>query len=123
MVSLRLCICILLVATIFLADAFQQPNSFRLQQASHPALSSIEGASHRQLLACYNTRGDKKAGDTPKYNRVEDGSPIGVAIVIVGFSLLAFGDDLLSDVPWWVVPVTASTAAGITRLIKYLREN
>ena len=60
------------------------------------------------------------------YAGVEDGSPLGVAIVLLG-SLLVFGsgDDALrapeSPAPW-IVLATASAAAGLARLFRYFRD-
>jgi hypothetical protein len=62
-----------------------------------------------------------------EYTKVEDGSPIGVAIVLIG-SLIIFGsggEESLqspSSSSVWIVFVTASTAAGLARLYRYTRE-
>ncbi|KAL7530852.1 hypothetical protein ACHAXR_003711 [Thalassiosira sp. AJA248-18] len=57
---------------------------------------------------------------------VEDGSPIGVAIVLIG-SLLIFGGDESLQAPSsssvWIVFATASIAAGLARLIRYTTSN
>lgn len=65
--------------------------------------------------------------DTEAYAGVEDGSPLGVAIVLVG-SLIVFGsgDDSALQNPEspsvWIVFVTASVAAGLARLFRYFRD-
>jgi hypothetical protein len=55
---------------------------------------------------------------------IEDGSPLGVAIVVLGGLWLVLGDGslpMLDDerASIWVVFCTASIAAGISRLIRY----
>mmetsp|Transcript_38309 Transcript_38309/g.46255 ORF Transcript_38309/g.46255 Transcript_38309/m.46255 type:complete len:148 (-) Transcript_38309:206-649(-) len=52
---------------------------------------------------------------------VEDGSPLGIAIVVLGGSFVVFGDETF-NVPLWVIFATASTAVGIARLIRYLQD-
>mmetsp|Transcript_1072 Transcript_1072/g.2372 ORF Transcript_1072/g.2372 Transcript_1072/m.2372 type:complete len:157 (+) Transcript_1072:39-509(+) len=58
-----------------------------------------------------------------KYTKVEDGSPLGVAIVLLG-SLYIFnsGDESFQDPTSssvWIVFATASAAAGLARLFRY----
>jgi hypothetical protein len=74
----------------------------------------------RNDITMYSHRDDK---DRPKYNTVEEGSPLGVAIVVMGGSLLVFGGDGIPEVPVWVVLVAASTAAGISRLVRSNMQN
>ena len=58
---------------------------------------------------------DKEIKNEMKTTPIEDGSPLGVGIVIIGGSLIVFGEQ---DIPVWVVFATASIAAGISRLIR-----
>lgn len=58
---------------------------------------------------------DKEIKNEMKTTPIEDGSPLGVGIVIIGGSLVVFGEQ---DIPVWVVFATASIAAGISRLIR-----
>lgn len=58
---------------------------------------------------------DKEIKTEMKTTPIEDGSPLGVGIVIIGGSSIVFGEQ---DIPVWVVFATASIAAGISRLIR-----
>ncbi|CAB9496502.1 expressed unknown protein [Seminavis robusta] len=69
-------------------------------------------------------RKDSNEG-TPSFTTIEDGSPLGVAIVAIG-SLLLLGNNGVDastsagDSPWaGVIFVTASVAAGISRMVRY----
>ena len=56
---------------------------------------------------------------------VEDGSPLGVAVVALGSILLSNGDDSLwepGSPAILIVFATASVAAGLARLYRYLRD-
>lgn len=77
--------------------------------------SSAPFRRHTQKFQLKSNRDDK---EPPKYNMVEEGSPIGVAIVVIGGSLVVFGGDDFLHVPIWVVFATASIAAGISRLVR-----
>jgi len=56
---------------------------------------------------------------------VEDGSPLGVAIVVLGGSFVVLGNDTIDEnrIPVWAVFATASIAAGLSRLIRYIRRD
>jgi len=69
---------------------------------------------------------DDDDGSSPKgTSSVEDGSPLGVAIVVVGgFLTLQLEEKTDSVAAWdesyiWVVFCTASIAAGLSRLVRY----
>lgn len=90
------------------------------------------------------SKGNDDPGDTStsakNFTQIEDGSPLGVAIVVLGGSWLAFADgqdvpqlpfsmmdgvvggfggSSTDDVRIWAVFATASLAAGISRLVRY----
>lgn len=107
-----------------LAFAFQSSYTSPIRHASsfHPQFQVEKSSSalFRTSLSLQNQRNpnDPKEG----YSKVEDGSPLGVAIVVLGGSLVVFGGDNFSNIPIWVVFVAASTAAGVARLIRYLQD-
>ena len=72
----------------------------------------------RQNLVLSYGKSDQADGEKnpQKSTPIEDGSPLGVAIVVLGGSYVVFGEQ---DIPVWIVFVTASIAAGISRLIRY----
>ena len=107
---------------------------------------SFDGSFSESLtrLSLSNKGNDDPTDDTStsakNYTQIEDGSPLGVAIVVIGGLWLAFGDG--QDVPRlpfgmmdgvggsysgstdddaliWAVFATASVAAGISRLVRY----
>ncbi|KAL7547362.1 hypothetical protein ACHAWF_010678 [Thalassiosira exigua] len=60
------------------------------------------------------------------YTRVEDGSPLGVAVVALGSLVVLGGDDESWREPTsasaWIVFAAASVTAGLARLTRYLRD-
>lgn len=68
-------------------------------------------------------KNDKNNDVEGKYTTVEDGSPLGVAIVLLGgLFIFGSGDESFQDPTSdsvWIVFVTASTAAGLARLFRY----
>lgn len=76
----------------------------------------------RNALSLQSQTNNKDSKQASGYTQVEDGSPLGVAIVVLGGSLVVFGGDNFENVPVWVVFVVASTAAGVARLIRYLQD-
>ena len=80
--------------------------------------------------------------NTKTYTQIDDGSPLGVAIVVLGGIWVALGDgqdmflpfgmmggvggsydgSTTGDVRIWAVFATASIAAGISRLVRYYRD-
>ena len=61
-----------------------------------------------------------------KVARIDDGSPLGVAIVLLGGAWVVLGDGDVgggtsgtTDGRIWAVFATASVAAGISRLVRY----
>jgi len=87
-----------------------------------------ERALSRPLFAGKNDGGSNSNNmEEKKYTKVEDGSPLGVAIVLIG-SLIIFGSEDGSSLQSntspsvWIVFATASTAAGLARLFRYFKE-
>ena len=63
------------------------------------------------------------------YTKIDDGSPIGVAIVLLGLLGNIYFPGSLSAIDYfadetyvWIVLATASTAAGLARLLRYYRD-
>ena len=122
----------LLLSLICVASAFhtQLPSTCHVVRKSSCSWhvinkQTIEPLSFRRTLSLQNQRNNKNLDEKRVggyTNKVEDGSPLGVAIVVLGGSLIVIGGDNFADIPVWVVFVTASTAAGVARLIRYLRD-
>ena len=135
----RVFLLLLLVLLADHSDAFasQQKNLAQIRNCVHPHTHAVT-PSQRSTKTLQTPpivpalfAGKKGADDGSKakkdaYAGVEDGSPLGVAIVLLG-SLLVFGsgDDALrspdSPAPW-IVLATASAAAGLARLFRYFRD-
>jgi len=87
------------------------------------------GSDHTTLLAKKNNDIKEKS-----YTQIDDGSPIGVAIVGFGLivnlyfpgiltSINSFFHNLESNNNTWIIILgTASTAAGLARLLRYTRD-
>ncbi|KAL7496468.1 hypothetical protein ACHAWT_007148, partial [Skeletonema menzelii] len=61
------------------------------------------------------------------YTKIDDGSPLGVAIVGIGGLLYTKGGDTFSFLQdssnaVWIILATASTAAGLSRLVRYIND-
>ena len=63
------------------------------------------------------------------YTKIDDGSPVGVAIVLLGLLGNIYFPGILSTINFfsdekyvWIVLATASTAAGLARLLRYYRD-
>lgn len=119
---------ILLSLLVCLASAFQPQippitSSLSWQQVEKPMMSAVfSRPKNRPALQNQRNDNDNNSKQTGSYTKVEDGSPLGVAIVVLGGSLVVFGGDNFENIPVWAVFVVASTAAGVARLIRYLQE-
>mmetsp|Transcript_16074 Transcript_16074/g.38584 ORF Transcript_16074/g.38584 Transcript_16074/m.38584 type:complete len:153 (-) Transcript_16074:284-742(-) len=134
--SITLCLLtIILARPTCHADAFvchdrnraliRQSSSRARRSQSFPSIMSYTPIAHVALFSEKDDN-DKREKTTKErhYTRVEDGSPLGVAIVALG-SLVIFGseqDESLGSPDSssvWIVFATASIAAGVARLIRY----
>ena len=103
---------------------FERRTAVGFQTVSSPSsastpLPSLPGINFQRqdLVLSYGKSNQDDEGKIPqKSTPIEDGSPLGVAVVVLGGSYIVFGDQ---DIPVWIVFVTASIAAGISRLIRY----
>ncbi len=116
--------------------AFVGPRNLALEphnnrQQAHKFLTQEKIADITALLrAKKNTNNDDDLETTNKrtYTKIDDGSPLGVAIVGIGGLLYAKGGDtfsvFLQNSPnaVWIILATASTAAGLSRLFRYINE-
>lgn len=73
-----------------------------------------------------SSNNDDAEKKTEERKPVEDGSPLGVAIVLIGSLIIFNGEDSSHQEPAsssvWIVFATASIAAGLARLVRYLRD-
>ncbi len=82
------------------------------------------GTGGRTSIVPFAKKDDNNnAEEKENYTRVEDGSPLGVAIVFLGsLFLFSSGDESYKDPTSdsvWIVFATASAAAGLARLYRY----
>eukprot|EP00984_Skeletonema_dohrnii_P018692 scaffold8780_cov71-Skeletonema_dohrnii-CCMP3373.AAC.5 len=117
------------------SSAFVGPHSsFTLvphrQQATH-FLPPQEIASITSLRA--KNSNNKNSNDNLEskrtYTKIDDGSPLGVAIVGIGGLLYSKGGDTFSFLQQqdssnvvWIILATASTVAGLSRLLRYISD-
>lgn len=125
--SITFCIVASLIAR---SDAFmihQRINiidHFRSETLSSPTLldrCSTNEARREESTAIFAKKdGSSNNDDKREYTKIEDGSPLGVAIVLLGSLVVLRNDDLNRDPDSvWIVFATASAAAGLARLIRY----
>ena len=90
------------------------------------------------LLLAKNTNGNNNEENKRAYTKIDDGSPLGVAIVAIGGLLYSDPLGLFSGVDnnnnpflsllqqdnsaWIIILTTASTAAGLERLVRYMSD-
>ena len=110
--------------------AFLGPHSFTLvphqQQANQNQKIISQDIASTSLGAKKNNNND----DLEKkrtYTKIDDGSPLGVAIVGIGGLLYTKGGDTFSFLQdssnaVWIILATASTAAGLSRLVRYIND-
>jgi hypothetical protein len=94
----------------------------------HPPTNNVASnnarhATRRKLAKKDNNNDASREIGGRRYTKIEDGSPLGVAIVVLG-SLFLLGSDSVDasdpagDSPIWIVFATASVAAGVSRLVR-----
>ncbi|KAL7426867.1 hypothetical protein ACHAXM_000684 [Skeletonema potamos] len=126
---------LLLLSSSSYSAAFVGPHNLasepRHRQQAHKFLTHEDIAGITSLHVKKNTNNNNNSGDDLEskktYTKIDDGSPLGVAIVGIGGLLYAKGGDtfsLLQDSPnaVWIILATASTAAGLSRLFRYINE-
>ena len=88
------------------------------------------GGDHTTLLAKKDTSNNNIK--EKEYTQIDDGSPIGVAIVGLGLIVNLYVPGILTSINsffhlesnnnWIIILGTASTAAGLARLYRYTRD-
>mmetsp|Transcript_19420 Transcript_19420/g.33108 ORF Transcript_19420/g.33108 Transcript_19420/m.33108 type:complete len:152 (-) Transcript_19420:660-1115(-) len=128
----------LLVLSSYYSSAFVGPqSSFTLvphrQQANQFLPQELTGGITSLNAKNSNNKNNKNSNDNLEskitYTKIDDGSPLGVAIVGIGGLLYSKGGDTFSflqqqdssDVVW-IILATASTAAGLSRLVRYISD-
>jgi hypothetical protein len=120
------------------SSAFVGPHSFTTlvpyRQHATQFLPPQEIASITSLRAKNsNNKNNKNSNDNLEskrtYTKIDDGSPLGVAIVGIGGLLYTKGGDTFSFLQQqdssnvvWIILATASTAAGLSRLVRYISD-
>eukprot|EP00587_Corethron_hystrix_P010557 CAMPEP_0113299644 /NCGR_PEP_ID=MMETSP0010_2-20120614/1595_1 /TAXON_ID=216773 ORGANISM="Corethron hystrix, Strain 308" /NCGR_SAMPLE_ID=MMETSP0010_2 /ASSEMBLY_ACC=CAM_ASM_000155 /LENGTH=130 /DNA_ID=CAMNT_0000152917 /DNA_START=1379 /DNA_END=1771 /DNA_ORIENTATION=+ /assembly_acc=CAM_ASM_000155 len=129
MLSLALLVLLLYLASTPTAGGFQINHRTLVIGRSRPSIHlPQENHVNTNSFAFKKTvslQSQKSNGDGPKpegTTNIQDGSPLGVAIVCLGGGLVTFGGDNFSDIPIWAVLIAASTAAGVERFLRYLRD-
>mmetsp|Transcript_9041 Transcript_9041/g.14948 ORF Transcript_9041/g.14948 Transcript_9041/m.14948 type:complete len:145 (+) Transcript_9041:38-472(+) len=114
--------------------AFVGPHSFTLvphrQQANQKQKIISQDIASIPSLGAKNNNKNNNDDDLEKeraYTKIDDGSPLGVAIVGIGGLLYTTGGDTFSFLQdssnaVWIILATASTAAGLSRLVRYIND-
>lgn len=105
--------------------AFITPPHFTLDSHRHPTQLRAQNKNKKSIQ-----NDDLESKRT--YTKIDDGSPLGVAIVGIGGLLYSKGGDFFSfdflqdssnnNNAVWIILATASTAAGLSRLVRYLND-
>ena len=129
---MALVLLLLLLLSSSYSAAFVGPHNhlaLEHRQQAHKFLSP-EIASTASLRAKNTNSGNDIDLESNKrtYTKIDDGSPLGVAIVGIGGFLYAKGGDTFSFLQdssnnaVWIILATASTAAGLSRLVSYIND-
>lgn len=118
--------------------AFVGQHSFTLTHHRHQANQIQKTTSSSDITSLLEAKNSKNnnnnnnvdVGSESKrtYTKIDDGSPLGVAIVGIGGLLYTKGSDTFSFLQQqdsnavWIILATASTAAGLSRLIRYIND-
>lgn len=118
--------------------AFVGQHSFTLAHHRHQANQIQKTTSSSDITSLLEAKNSKNnnnnnnvdLGSESKrtYTKIDDGSPLGVAIVGIGGLLYTKGGDTFSFLQQqdsnavWIILATASTAAGLSRLIRYIND-
>eukprot|EP00985_Skeletonema_marinoi_P000867 scaffold354_cov67-Skeletonema_marinoi.AAC.1 len=118
------------------SSAFVGPHSFTTlvpyrQQANQflPPQELTGGITSLRAKNSNNKNNNNNLESKRTYTKIDDGSPLGVAIVGIGGLLYSKGGDTFSFLQQqdssnvvWIILATASTAAGLSRLVRYISE-
>eukprot|EP00956_Cyclotella_meneghiniana_P011783 scaffold16548_cov55-Cyclotella_meneghiniana.AAC.1 len=131
------CILAIIISMPIYSDAFMSHARTHLSIIA-PSPSTKETLTNTsptiQMTTCClssknnNNNANDASIEKRQYTRVEDGSPIGVAIVLLGTLYLYYGQSSSSTLmsndssSVWIVFATASIAAGLARLFRYVRD-
>eukprot|EP00956_Cyclotella_meneghiniana_P026133 scaffold55810_cov49-Cyclotella_meneghiniana.AAC.6 len=134
------CILAIIISMPIYSDAFMSHARTHLSIIA-PSPSTKETLTNTSptipiITCCLSSKNDNNNDNDAsikkrQYNRVEDGSPIGVAIVLLGTLYLYYGQSSSSSSSTlmsndsssvWIVFATASIAAGLARLFRYVRD-
>jgi len=119
--------------------AFVGPRTFTLAHHLHQVNHQFQEATIITLSAANknreknNSNSNNNESDSKRtYTKIDDGSPLGVAIVGIGGLLYTKGGDTFSFLQQdysssnnnavWIILATASTAAGLSRLVRYIND-
>ena len=132
------CILAIIISMPIYSDAFMPHARTHLSIiARSPSTKTLANTSPTiPITTCclsskHNNNNDNDASIKKRqYTRVEDGSPIGVAVVLLGTLYLYYGQSSSSSFTLmtndsssiWIVFATASIAAGLARLFRYVRD-
>ena len=138
------CLIVLLACVLSCTDAFigglyhgQARIQSKRQNQSIQTLISIKRNTQirddKRISSTITLHANKKDKENDvkerTYTKIDDGSPIGVAIVLLGLLGNIYFPGSLSAINYftdekyvWIVLATASTAAGLARLLRYYRD-
>eukprot|EP00984_Skeletonema_dohrnii_P015167 scaffold6499_cov96-Skeletonema_dohrnii-CCMP3373.AAC.2 len=104
----------------------QQANQFLPPQEITGGITSLRAKNGNNKN---NSNSDDGLESKRTYTKIDDGSPLGVAIVGIGGLLYSKGGDTFSFLQQqdssnvvWIILATASTAAGLSRLGRYISD-
>ena len=122
-----LLVLLLLPSHAFLAIHHSSHRSRIIRQ--QPRLCDVMSKSSSKTVVSFSKKDNNNVAETKKREPTridgDGGSPIGVAIVLLGSLIVMNGDESLRDPTSGSVGIvfaTASVAAGLARLIRYLRD-
>ena len=110
--------------------AFIAPHRSSFTLVPHRANQNQNIASITSFGVKNSNKNNNDADDSESkrtYTKIDDGSPLGVAIVGIGGLLYTKGGDTFSFLQdssnaVWIILATASTAAGLSRLVRYIND-
>ena len=124
----KLTTALVLLLLLSYSAAFIGPHSSSFTLVPHRQANQNQNIASITSLGVKN--GNNNADDSESkraYTKIDDGSPLGVAIVGIGGLLYTKGGDTFSFLQdssnaVWIILATASTAAGLSRLVRYIND-